>query len=289
MSNTNKESIKVLTRSLYDLQKLRVGTGNRIAGNFRAKLGQKPSSKTEDMDEDAKAVLTVLIASYKRLTDGITDGFIKPKKFVGDEVISSYTELCLVRQYVELLKREEEGFKLLEKTLEEFPIYVHFLKQVKGCGAAMSGVILSEFDIERAQYASSLWKYAGYDVASNGQGRSRKKEHLEEQSYVDKDGQPQKKMGITFNPFLKTKLYVLATCMIKVKGTYRGIYDNYKNRLENMPAHAEKSKGHRNNMAMRYMIKRFLADLYREWRTIEGLPVAAEYSEAKLGKVHKVA
>jgi hypothetical protein len=37
------------------------------------------------------------------------------------------------------------------------------------------------------------------------------------------------------------------------------------------------------------MIKRFLVDLYKAWRPLEGLPVAPEYSEAKLGLKHKSA
>ena len=56
-----------------------------------------------------------------------------------------------------------------------------------------------------------------------------------------------------------------------------------------MPAHAEKTKGHLNNMAIRYTVKRFLVDLYTAWRTLEGLPVADEYSKGKLGIEHKVA
>ena len=43
------------------------------------------------------------------------------------------------------------------------------------------------------------------------------------------------------------------------------------------------------NMAVRYAVKRFLADLYVAWRTLEGLPVATEYSVGKLGIVHRVA
>jgi hypothetical protein len=48
----------------------------------------------------------------------------------------------------------------------------------------------------------------------------------------------------------------------------------------------EASKGHRHNAAMRYMIKRFLVDLYKAWRPLEGLPVAPEYGEGKLGIIH---
>lgn len=39
-------------------------------------------------------------------------------------------------------------------------------------------------------------------------------------------------------------------------------------------------------MAMRYMVKRFLVDLYVAWRTIEGLTVEPEYNEGKLGHKH---
>ena len=128
-------------------------------------------------------------------------------------------------------------------------------------------------------------------MAQNGAGRSRKKEHLEESEYTDKDGEVQKKMGITFNPFLKTKLVgVLGPSFLRAgDNPYRMIYDDYKHRIQNMPVHAEKTKGHIHNMAIRYMVKRFLADLYIAWRTVEGLPVADEYSVAKLHIHHKKA
>lgn len=40
------------------------------------------------------------------------------------------------------------------------------------------------------------------------------------------------------------------------------------------------------NMAIRYMIKMFLKDLWVAWRTLEGLPVTPDYAEAKLGMKH---
>jgi len=65
---------------------------------------------------------------------------------------------------------------------------------------------------------------------------------------------------------------------------YAGVYYDYKHRLENHASHAEKSKGHRHNMAMRYAIKMFLLDLYTVWRRLEGLPMSKPYSEDKLGR-----
>tara|TARA_R110001599_G_scaffold305324_1_gene511637 strand:+ start:3327 stop:4193 length:867 start_codon:yes stop_codon:yes gene_type:complete len=285
-------NLKTIVRGAYDIQKNRIQTGNRLVGNFKAKLGQAPSEKEDTIDKEGQQLLLNLRRSHKLLTEGVAS-FPRQATFKGDEVISDYTELCLVDNYLELEAQEKSHFRRLGNILKGYPIYTEFLEGVTGVGPAMAGVMLSEIDITKAEYPSSLHKYAGLDVASDGQGRSRKKEHLEDSEYTDKEGKVQIKKGITFNPFLKTKLVgVLGSSFIKQspdKCVYRKIYDDYKHRLEHMDAHKEKSKGHRHNMAVRYMIKMFLVDLYNAWRRIEGLPVAPTYSEAKLGKVHKIA
>ena len=100
---------------------------------------------------------------------------------------------------------------------------------------------------------------------------------------------PSTRQGITFNPFLKTKLVgVLASSFLRCgpDNTYSKMYYEYKHRIENHPAHIAKTKGHRHAMALRYMTKRFLCDLYVAWRKLEGLPVELEYNEAKLGHRH---
>jgi len=285
-------NLKTIVRGAYDIQKNRIQNGNRVVGNFKAKLGQAPSEKEDTIDKEGQKILLDLRRSHKLLTEGVTT-FPRQANFKGDEVISDYTELCLVDNYLELEEQEKNHFRRLGHILKEYPVYNSFLHGVTGVGPAMAGVMISEIDITKAEYPSSLHKYAGLDVAPDGQGRSRKKEHLEDSEYTDKDGEVQIKKGITFNPFLKTKLVgVLGSSFIKQspdKCVYRKIYDDYKHRLENMDAHKEKSKGHRHNMAVRYMVKMFLIDLYNAWRPLEGLPVAPTYSEAKLGKVHKIA
>jgi hypothetical protein len=280
--------IKIMVRGAYDIQKLRIMMGNRIVANFKAKLGQKPGMSEEELEEAEKTILNTLRASYRKITDGVTT-LPRQSSFKGDEVISSYTELVLVDQYLSLEQQEDKQFSRLKNVLKDFPIYNEFLEGIYGVGPAMAGVIVSEINIHAAQYPSSLWKYAGLDVAGDGKGRSRKKEHLEESEYINKDGETATKMGITFNPFLKTKLGSSFIKQSPTKCQYRKIYDDYKHRLENMPAHADKTKGHRHNMAVRYAVKRFLADLYVAWRTLEGLPVATEYSEGKLGIIHRAA
>jgi len=283
-----KQNLKAMVRGCYDIQKIRIQTGNRIVANFRAKLGLEPGEK-EKSKKEANTLLNQIRKEYKLITSGITD-LPSRKGFKKGEIISEYAELVLVHSYHFCLANEEKLFRLLNKLLDDFPVWTDYLKSVLGIGPAMAGVIISEFDIEKAQYPSSLWKYAGLDVATNGAGRSRKKEHLVETTYINKDGEEKTKMGITFNPFLKTKLTgVLGASFLRcgVKSPYAQIYYDYKNRIENHPAHKEKTKLHRHNMANRYMVKRFLVDLYTNWRAMEGLPVADEYSIAKLNMKHK--
>ena len=281
------EQLRTMVRGAYDIQKLRIQMGNRIVGNFKAKLGQAPSQPEEELDKEGKKILADLRIHFKKITDGVKV-FPRQKTFKGDEVISSYTELCLLAQYVDLEKQEDTHFARLGGILNDYPIYTTFLEKVKGIGPAMAGVIVSEIDISKSRYPSSLWKYAGLDVAENGTGRSRKKEHLVRVQYLDKKGEQQERDSITFNPFLKTKLIgVLGASFLRAgEGPYSKIYYEYKHRLESHEKYKDVIKGHRHNMAVRYMIKRFLADLYNAWRPLEGLSVVPDYHEAKLGHQH---
>ena len=287
MMENQKAMLKASVNGFYDLQKTRIQTGLRLVANFKVKIGQESGETETELDADAKMLLANLRVSYKRITDGIAD--MTPRKFKEDGLISTFSEFSLIQQYHDLIDAEESALKQIKYAVREFPIYTQFLEDVKGIGPTMAAVIISGFDIHKAEYPSSLHKYAGLDVV-NGAGRSRKKDHLVDQTYLDAEGKEQTKKGISFNPFLKTKLIgVLGPSFVKTNGVYRDIYDNYKNRIANMPAHAEKTKAHRNNMAIRYTVKRFLVDLYAAWRKLEGLPVSEEYSKAKLGINHKVA
>lgn len=287
--NTKQQNLKAIVRGAYDLQKLRIQIGNRIVINFKSRLGQEAGMPESELSSESKIILNNFRVHFKKLTDG-AKSFPRQGKFKGDEVISNYTELCLLAQYFELEASEKQHFSRLEKILREFPVYTGFLRDVKGVGPAMAGVIISEIDITRARHPSSLWKYCGLDVAQDGAGRSRRKEHQVDQEYLDKNKETQVKKGISFNPFIKTKLIgVLGSSFLRAgDNKYSQIYNGYKNRLENHPAHKEKTKGHRHNMAIRYMVKQFLVDLHAEWRTVEGLPTSAPYSEGKLGIIHGV-
>ena len=162
-----------------------------------------------------------------------------------------------------------------------------WLESVKGCGPAMSGVIICELkDPERFANVSKLWAYTGLHVID---GRAAKRE---------------KGKKANWNGFLKTKLIgVLGPSFLKCGSEYREFYDNYKTRLEGLPcslapekhkAGATKesllsngcTKGHMHNKAVRYMVKMFLSDLLISWRTRRGLHCRQPYHEEYLGKTH---
>lgn len=307
-------ALKLMVKGAYDLQALRMQAGLRLCANFRAKLKDAIEPDDEEPDDELSAeaikVVDLLKASYRRLTDGVAKNRTLPsdKGFNGDELISTFTELTLVDQYVRLEAQECLQFRQMTATLEKIPIYA-WLRQQGGIGPALAGVLISTLDPHKARHVSSFWKYAGLDVGGDGRGRSRRAEHLVEREYTDKNGRPATRMGVTYNPWLKTKLFTLAGSFMRSASPWRATYDNYKHRLMTDPARAkidvkawkkihaagDETKnlwtpGRIDMAAKRYMIKQFLAELWVKWRTLEGLPVTEPYAQAKLGqRPHKAA
>lgn len=290
--------LRSFVKGFYDLQKVRIQIGGRLVANFKVKLGQEPGTKEDTLDAEALALLVLLRDTYKKMTDAVP---LTARTFEAEGIISDFAEYSMIHLYLDLEREELRSDKAIKDLVVQMPIWRNFLADVKGCGPRLAAALLSVIIIERAEYPSSLWALAGYDVLqvpndpkdpegeTHGEGRNRKAHHLVTREYTNKEGDEATRQSITFNPFLKTKLYLLGECFLKCGSPYRAIYDNYKHRIENMPKHQDKTKLHRHNMAMRYMIKQFLVDLYNAWRPLEKLPVAPTYGEAKLGMVHGVA
>jgi len=303
--------LRAMVMGAYDLQALRIQAGLRLCANFRARLGAIPpdEDETEEAEKERESAIKLIKADYARLTDGIVSkqGRADMAKFdfTGAALISSAAEYSLVGSYVALEKQEAKQFRDLTIQLELIPIYTEYLCDVKGVGPAMAGVLIAYFDIHKARHVSSFWQYAGLDVAPDGAGRSRREEHLVEREYIDRSGKPKTRKGITYNPFLKTKLMgVLASSFLRANSPWREAYDGYKHRLESDPArekctvtawkkryaeNPEEAKklwppGRIHKAASRYMVKQFLLDFYVKWRTLEGLPTEPPYAEVKLGR-----
>jgi hypothetical protein len=309
----------------------------------------KHEDKDKDPEKEAEKILDRLRSSYRTLTAGIAQRSALPREagFTGDAIISNYAELVLVHHFITLERDEQAHFRQLGNVLESVPIYSGWLEKQRGVGPAMAGALISTLDPHKARHVSSFWKYAGMDVVISectfcegagsitehgheatcincggsgllSKGRSKKEAHLVEREYINKKGEKSTRRGITYEPWLKTKLYVLASSFLRADrkddpNTWAKIYRNYKNRLECDPKRVkctveqwkkwnEKGlpvdhlwpPGRRDNAAKRYMIKLFLADLWLEWRKLEGLEVGVSfeghnvdtYHAAVLGHVH---
>jgi len=272
MSET--EGVKEIVRSIYDVQDLRIQMGGRIVAHHQQRLPEGTEAKE-------------IYDRLKRENELLANRLIEEIP-TDERLLQNRMEQHLAKSYLEILSTEKALFRELERFLMlECPIYSQWMKSIRGCGAATAGMILANIDIRKAKYVSSIWRYCGLDVAKDGRGRGRYKEHLVDQEYTDKDGNNKTKKSLGYNPQVRSMLLgVTADSMIKLRSPYRDHYDNYKHRISTDPKHKDKTKLHIHNMAKRYMIKMFLADLYAQWRKMEGLEVHPPYSEAKQGHVH---
>jgi len=317
MSTEMIDALRLMTRGAYALQKVRIQEGLRLCANFRDKLKEDPGEPTEEgeLSEKAQKLIDKLKDEYRRLTDGIAKNRTLPKRegFTGSGVISDFTELVLVHQYLALERQEREHFRHIGETLETIPIWQHWLSGQRGIGPAMGAVLISYFDVNRAERPSQFFAIAGLDVGpglvtdpDNKLARSRRKEHLIEREYVSKSGEIKTKLSTTFDPWLQSRLLgVLGSSLMRLGSPYKKYYDNYKHRISTDPKRrkgtlADKKQDRDNGIikediwhplrihraSQRYMVKQFIGDFWRAWRTLEGLPAVPTYHEAVLGHQH---
>jgi len=214
---------------------------------------------------------------------------------------------------LEMETAEKNALKDIEDHLKETPFYVSVLSDktvYRGIGPTMAGVILSEFDINRADTVSDFWKYAGLapipamrckacqalvksedsdgaiSYSHRGALTEKKctvKQLTSEQLFESGESmRPTKGEKLPYNAFLKMKLIgVLAPVLLKVSSPWTKQYYDYKHRKQTQ--NWGMSDGHRHNAAMRYMIKIMLMKIHLDWRNFENLPIRASYHEEKQG------
>lgn len=193
--------------------------------------------------------------------------------------MDSITEKWIEEQIKVTSRQLGKQERRIEKYIRQLDMpVVKSALQIKGLGANTVAYLITYIDINKAQYASSLWSYVGLDKPS-----------YERYTKGESGGG---------NKTLRTVLYTMADSMIKTRSVYRDVYDAEKNKLENslLVTKSRNTQGrliecmwkdtkpcHRHGAAIRKMIKHFLADFWYVWRTLDGLPTAKLYVEEKLG------
>lgn len=156
--------IRAMVRSAYQLQKLRIQTGQRTVAHFKELLGQEAGEKEDVLSSEALKFLADLRKSYVRISDAMNGKVLrKGSTFVGDGLITDYAAYTLVETYETLLQREEYTFDQFDKMIHNHVMY-DWLMSVRGVGSTMAAVLLSEIDIENTNTVAQLWAYAGLDV-----------------------------------------------------------------------------------------------------------------------------
>jgi hypothetical protein len=79
-----QEFLRNMVRGAYDLQKLRIQTGNRLVANFRSKLGIKKDEKLDD--QQTQNLLAVL---KKELQEG-TPNELQNRWVSGSQIFSGH-------------------------------------------------------------------------------------------------------------------------------------------------------------------------------------------------------
>ena len=321
-NDVNKLVIRNLVDSYYDIQKLRISTGNRVCASFKTQIGQKPGMSEDQTDKEAQKVISVLRKEYQRITDSIMNNGVTVKKAIEAlnndpqplQYIRSKTDYDLMESYMFLQAAEDKTSSSVAEAVKKHPMWDAFFSKVKGCGPMMAGVCISYFDVNVARYASSFIAYAGIDPVvittqdedgnliqkSEGHG----KKHARDDLYKKKDNSWGVKKSIGYNPKLKsTLLSTLADGFLKagfrrekdddgklIEGGwiqaegYARAYAEYMHRLSNRYDSHETSQGRKHLMAKRYMIKCFLKDMWVVWRGLAGYDVGQPYEVAYLGK-----
>lgn len=270
--------IRVITRTLYQMQGLRIRTGNRIAALYRAKAGLSLHESQIQGDEVASTLKALLLEheEISNLMAGTTQYmYFTHVSFLHDGMITTPFEFNIIGRYREMIDIEKKTLKYLQSGVRKNRLWKEFFKGIPGCGEQMAAVCITELRPDKAPKASSFWKYAGLDVV-NGHGRTSNPEHMVENIYVTKDGKRKRGRRLSYNPILKGKLIgVLSRTMLMAKhGKY---YEKYYQARDKITV-ADSARA--DLMAKRIMIKAFLKDLWIKWRELEDLPIS---SQQKIG------
>lgn len=255
-SLTVKNQIRCIVSNVYDIQKLRISSGNRLVQSFYIRLGITPSTSPEDADKESQSMIKTLKEEYTRITDavaankkGLTKASVrqaieelnKQNESENLKFIKDNTDMALVDSYMKLLESEESLVKTLDTYVKEHPLWDKFFKDIKGCGTLMSAVCIAYLDPYVAKYPSSFFKYCGLDTVQDTDAKGnpiflekvngvvQNKKVIEKFLYMDEDG-----IVYTGDDIVSTDEYDSeGNLLFKSKSTGAFLYKDYEYRNVN--------------------------------------------------------
>ena len=285
------QKIRHAAGNLYDLQKLRIQSGNR-AGSLTAELDERDKEFMAAMSSGLDNVEQIAEKHLKRHLKGypIYEKWLKKQSGCGVKmsgvIISSinihkadtvskvwaYCGLSVVDGHAQRrVKGQTAKYNpwlkaKVVKVLGDNLIRYSKLDDAGNYVRSTTGKPIDEDIAWRRFYDNYKHRQQNKRVpvcmACEGTGKTRFKPKNNDDDEVFSDLEEDA-------PKRKTKPGVCANC----EGT-------------GGPAPWGKSDGHRHNAARRYMVKMFLLEMWKKWRELEGLPAVPPYAEVYLGLEH---
>lgn len=164
--------VRAAVNTVYDIQKLRIATGNRIIQSFMRQANVHSGETIDDMDAEVRKMITIIMEEHTLVANAYIEIFqskgriAKAIKYLGTQLVNIKTETDyqMISIYQGLVEQEKEATKIVNRVVSQHPIWDAFLKDVVGCGPLMSAVCISRLDPYKARHASSFWRYAGLDT-----------------------------------------------------------------------------------------------------------------------------
>jgi hypothetical protein len=296
------EAIKLLNRSYYDLQKLRIEQTNRVSRLVRDRLLTETEADdhygvTTEFLEQAEKTMRRQFAQFVRdlpiwrewllhirgIAETLAAGLIAE---IGCQhqafaVCSDGTEKWHTRPPAalreELVAMSQPGAAGQDTAILTGPALKAASAELKEwlTRGNLAGVhpTASRHGIACFDTVSRLWSYCGMGIHEGEVQRL------------------QRGVRANWNTWARTLCWKIADCQIKCNGPYRPFYDRYKER--DRQAHPVKVKtdgrgrdgkiiyrfsdGHMHARALRFIAKLFLSHLWQKWRVLGELPIRAPY------------
>jgi len=231
-SRLEVETLRLL-KTYYDIQKLRVATELRVEVNQFTLCPNRhliPAKTERDTCPKCGAKATLVIMEPSKVLADIKDGLEKLEKML---------------------------YKELEQRVSGHPLYVTYLRHIRGVGPATGAYLITVLNPAKFETVSKMWKYTGLHVV---------------------DGKAPRRVAgkqVDWNPVARTMMWKLGENFRMVGGFYKYMYRKFYD--ESLEKHKDWTKAHHLNHARRVTVKLFLSHWYVVGRVLQGLPVRKPY------------
>lgn len=290
--------VRLIINSYYDVLDQRIRTDHRV------RVYAEHAGLVAAMGEsEAEALKLQGMETYRKAIADKKDEEVFKVAFKAAEV-----ELDDWHKEMDKTMAAQEAYlkKLAQREIDGVPIWDQWLSKVRGIGPCLAGGLIAWVDPRKAAHVSSLWRYCGLGVTSQGTVclACGKRDENEPTSNACSCGGTLFRVGeadrrkagqkLGYNPKCKTLAWKISSQFVRGGGVYRELYDRLRSEVDAKPCrkvHLDpKTKAvvpcfdaHKHAKAMRMTAKIFLSHYWQRGRELLGLPAPKPFAFGVLG------